>query len=180
MSPPPHAVLHDEAAIAARVHGLAAAIRRDLPGDSLLVVGVLTGSFVFTADLARELVRQGIEPRIELVWASLYDADGRPGERVRLLRDLEADPAGRAVLLVDDILDTGRTLALLRDRIAARGPAWLRTCVLLDKPGPRLAPVEADYAGFEAPDAWVFGYGMDTEGEGRALPYLAVQRHHAD
>lgn len=180
MSLPPHDVLHDEAAIAARVQGLASAIRRDVPGEALIVVGVLTGAFVFTADLARRLAALGVDVRVELVWASLYEADARPGERVRLIRDLACEPRGKAVLVVDDILDSGRTLALVRDRIEARGPSWLKTCVLLDKPGHRLAAIRADYAGFEAPDAWVFGYGMDTEGEGRGLPYLAVLSHHGD
>lgn len=180
---PPHEILFDEAALAARIRALARDIRREAPSDDLVVVGILQGSVVFVADLARELARLGMNPRLELVWTSLYEADGRSRPEPLLLRDLPEGPGGpegRAVLLVDDILDSGRTLAFLRDRIASRRPAWLRTCVLLDKPSGRSEPVEADFRGFLAPDAWVFGYGLDTDGEGRALPYLAARSHLRD
>ena len=177
---PPCRVLHGEAAIRQRLRSLASEIHRELPEDSFLLVGVLTGSFVFVADLARELSRLGCDPRIELAWTALYDSDGKPNAEVRLVRDLQSDPAGRPVLLVDDILDTGRTLSMLRDRITARGPSWLRTCVLLDKPGRPAGAIQPDFWGFHAPSEWVFGYGLDTEGEGRALPDLVCRSHHGD
>lgn len=173
---PSHRILFDEETIARRVKALAEQVRRDAPREDLLVIGVLLGSQVFVTDLARELARQGLNPRLEMVWTSLYEADGRARETPRLVRDLPegaGDPAGRPVLLVDDILDSGRTLAFLRDRIASRGPSWLRTCVLLDKPSGRKVPIRADYRVFDAPEGWIFGYGLDTDGEGRALPYLA-------
>jgi hypoxanthine phosphoribosyltransferase len=172
---PPHRMLADEASIARRVDELAGEIAAALPeGLDLVVVGVLTGGFVFTADLSRALVRHGKSPRVELAWASLYGPGNVAGERVQLIKDLPADIEGRAVLLVDDILDTGRTLALLRDRVAALRPAWLRTCLLLDKPGHRIEAITADFRGFYAPEGWIFGYGLDHDGDHRGLPFLAV------
>jgi hypoxanthine phosphoribosyltransferase len=167
---PPHRVLVPEEVLAARVRELAGEVARALPEPEFVLAGVLTGSFVFVADLARELSRFGAEPRVELAWTALYNADGMPGADVRLVRDLATDVRGRPVLLVDDILDTGRTLGMLKGLLSERGPSWLRTCVLLEKGSGR-----ADFAGFPAPGGWVFGYGLDTEGEGRGLPYLAVK-----
>jgi hypoxanthine phosphoribosyltransferase len=170
---PPHRVLHDETALADCVRRLAREVRADAGEEPFVLVGVLTGSFVFVADLARELSRLGAHPQVEMAWMSAYDADGRPAAEIACVRDVAVDVAGRGVLLVDDIADSGRTLRALGARLQARGPAWLRTCVLLGKRG-----CAVDYAGFEAPEGWVFGYGMDTEGEGRALPWLAVRTHH--
>ncbi len=172
---PVHRVLHDESAIAARVLALAAAIRRDIPDDDLVLVGVLRGGLVFTADMARALTRLGASPRVELAWLSLYEADGAPRSAPRIVHEPRLDLRGRTVVVLDDILDTGRTLLALRTRLLAWQPADLRICVLLDKPSGRTEAIQADYVGFEAPDAWVFGYGLDTEGEGRGLPYLAVR-----
>ena len=93
---------------------------------------------------------------------------------MKLYKDTTLDITARAVLLVDDILDTGRSLSLARDLVRAKGPSWLRTCVLLDKPSQRAAPIKADYVGFEIPDVWVIGFGLDAAGEGRALPYVAA------
>ena len=93
---------------------------------------------------------------------------------MKLYKDTTLDITVRAVLLVDDILDTGRSLSLARDLVGAKGPIWLRTCVLLDKPSRRAVPIKADYVGFEVPDVWVIGYGLDADGKGRALPYVAA------
>jgi len=93
---------------------------------------------------------------------------------VTIGKDVTLDVSGQSVLLVDDILDTGRSLSLGRDHLAARGPMWLRTCVLLDKPSRRAVPIKADYVGFNVPDVWVIGYGLDAAGKGRALPYVAA------
>ena len=169
---PPHDVLVDESTLAARVRELACEIETRLPGRDVLLVGVLTGSFVFVADLSRELARLGTDVRVELAWTSLYEGDGRPGGEVRLVRDIASDARGRSVLLVDDVLDSGRTLAFLKERLADREPAWLATCVLLAH---RRSAHAADFVGFEAPDGWVFGYGMDTEGDGRALPHVCLR-----
>jgi hypoxanthine phosphoribosyltransferase len=105
---------------------------------------------------------------------SHYGATTQSSGLAKLVKDTALNVAGRPVLLVDDILDTGRSLSLARDRLAASGPAWLRTCVLLDKPCRREVSIKADYVGFEVPDVWVIGYGLDADGEGRALPYVAA------
>ena len=94
--------------------------------------------------------------------------------QVDILKDVVLDVRDRPVLIVEDILDSGHTLKLVRDRMAARGPAWLKTCVLLDKPMCREMEIEADYVGFDVPDVWVVGYGLDAGGEGRGLPFVAV------
>jgi hypoxanthine phosphoribosyltransferase len=169
-----HRVLFDEEAIAARVGQLARAIASDLPSAAPLMIGLLTGAFVFLADLVRAIGRLGVEPLVDLMAVSHYGAaTASPGE-ARVLKDTSLDLAGRAVLIVDDILDTGVTLRVVRDLLAARDPAWLRSCVFLDKPDRRLVPIRADYVGFEVPDVWIIGYGLDAGGEGRALPYVAA------
>ena len=169
-----HRVLFDEAAIAARVDQLAEAIVSDLPCSAPFMIGLLTGGFVFLADLVRALGRLGVEPLVDFIAVSHYGATTESSDLVKIVNDVTLDVSGQSVLLVDDILDTGRTLTFVRDRIAARGPVWLHTCVLLDKPSRRAVPIKADYVGFEVPDLWVIGYGLDAGGEGRAFPYVAA------
>jgi hypoxanthine phosphoribosyltransferase len=156
------------------VEQLAAAISKDLPDPAPLVIGLLTGSFIFLADLVRALARLNVEPRIDFMAVSHYGAATESSGQVKLYKDTTLDITARAVLLVDDILDTGRSLSLARDRLAVRGPIWLRTCILLDKPSRRAVPIKADYVGFDVPDVWVIGYGLDAGGPGRALPYVAA------
>ena len=153
---------------------LAREIAKDLPVPAPLIVGILTGSFIFLADLVRALARLNVEPRIDFMAVSHYEVATESSGQVELYKDTTLDITARAVLLVDDILDTGRSLSLARDHLAARGPSWLRTCVLLDKPSRRALPIKADYIGFEVPDVWVIGYGLDAAGDGRALPYVAA------
>ncbi len=169
-----HRVLFSEADIAARLGELAQAIQRDLPCSDPIIVGLLTGSFVFVADLARAAARLGLEPQFDFVATSHYGATITSTGTVAILKDVALDVRSRAVLLVDDILDSGRTLLLIREHLAARAPAWLRTCVLLDKPSRRVVEIKADYVGFEVPDDWIIGYGLDAGGQGRALPYVAA------
>jgi hypoxanthine phosphoribosyltransferase len=166
-------VVVEEAAIRRRLEELALSIRRDLPDDEPLLVGVLDGAYVLVADLARALFRCGVRPRVHFVRTAHYGEGREPSGRVETVRDLEVDPRGRAVLLVDDVLDTGRSLAHLRERLSRRGPAWLKTCVLLDKPGRRAQDIEADWVGFRIADAWVVGYGLDDAGAWRELPFVA-------
>ena len=153
---------------------LAAAISKDLPDPAPLVIGLLTGSFIFIADLVRAMSRLNVHPRVDFMAVSHYGATTEPSRLVKIVKDVTLDVSGHSVLLVDDILDTGRSLSLARDRLAARSPTWLRTCVLLDKPSRRTVPINADYVGLEIPDVWVIGYGLDADGEGRALPYVAA------
>lgn len=169
-----HHVLFDETTIARRVEQLAQAIASDLPSPSPSMIGLLTGSFVFLADLVRALARLGVEPQVDFMAVSQYGLATESGGVVQIRKDISLDLTARPVLLVDDILDSGRTLSLVRDRLVARGPSWLRTCVFLDKPSRRVIPISADYIGFEVPDVWIIGYGLDAGGEGRALPYIAT------
>jgi len=118
--------------------------------------------------------RLNVHPRVDFMAVSHYGAATESSGQVKLYKDTTLDITARAVLLVDDILDTGRSLSLARDLVRAKGPIWLRTCVLLDKPSRRAVPINADYVGFEIPDVWVIGFGLDAAGEGRALPYVAA------
>jgi len=169
-----HHVLFDEMTIARRVEQLAQAIASDLPSPAPNMIGLLTGSFVFLADLVRALARLGVEPQVDFMAVSHYGLATESGGVVQIRKDISLDLTARPVLLVDDILDSGRTLSLVRDRLVERGPSWLRTCVFLDKPSRRVVPISADYIGFEVPDVWIIGYGLDAGGEGRALPYVAA------
>ncbi len=174
-----HRVLFSEDDIAARVNELARAIKADLRSSDPIIIGLLTGSFVFIADLARAAARLGLEPQFDFLATSHYGATTISKGKVEILKDLALDVRGRAVLLVDDILDSGRTLLLVREHLAAQGPVWLRTCVLLDKPSRRIVEIKADYVGFEVPDDWIIGYGLDAAGQGRALPYIAAVEEEA-
>lgn len=168
-----HRVLFDEKAIAARVEELAQTIAKGLPEPTPVMIGLLTGAFIFLADLFRALGRLGVEPQVDFMAVSHYGHSMQSSGLVQIHKDSALDLKGRPVLLVDDILDSGRTLRMVRDHLAARDPSWLRTCVLLDKPGRRQVAISADYIGFEVPNVWIIGYGLDARGEGRALPYVA-------
>lgn len=169
-----HRVLVDEAAIAARVGELAEDIRRDRPHLPLAIVGLLTGSFVFVADLARMLTRLGAEVEVDFIRVSHYAATTDPSRPVEMSREPLLRLAGKAVLLVDDIVDSGVSLLAVREYVERQRPAWLRTCAMLDKPERRTVPFDLDYRGFVVPDRWLIGYGLDLAGEGRGLPYVAV------
>jgi len=164
-------VIFSEGAIAERIDTMAASIAR-AGLDNLVVIAVLKGSFVFAADLIRALHRAGLSPQIEFISLSSYrDATTSSGQ-VEILRDFETDVTGRDVLIVDDILESGRTLAYAKDLIAARGARRVLTCVLLDKPVPRAADIGADYSAFQCPDVFVVGYGMDLAHRFRELPFV--------
>ena len=166
-------VLYDEAAIARRNEEMAAAIAASNPKD-LLVVAVLKGSFMFAADLIRAMHRVGLAPQVEFVHLSSYRTGTVSAGQVEILRDVQSDVRGRDVLLVDDILESGRTLAFAKDLLAARGAGKVSTAVLLEKPGKRAVNIKADYVGFECPDYFVVGYGMDVAHSYRQLPYVGV------
>ncbi len=162
-----------ETDIADRITGLARDIAGTV-GKNVLVVVILKGSFVFAADLVRALERAGMEPQVDFMTLSSYGAGTASSGTVSLVRDISEDVAGRDVLIVDDILESGRTLAHARDLIRARGAANVKTCLLLDKSGKRRVPIEADYRGFEIGDRFVVGYGLDYAHYFRGLPYIAV------
>ncbi|HJQ65810.1 MAG TPA: hypoxanthine phosphoribosyltransferase [Gemmatimonadales bacterium] len=165
-------VLISEAEIATRVEALARQISADYAGvDDLLLVGVLRGAFIFLADLSRRLT---IPCRVDFMALSRYEHGAIASGAVRLIMDLRVEVAGHHVLLVEDIVDSGETLAYLRRTLEARGPASLKTCALTRKPE-RLPPdVVVDYVGFDIPDRWVVGYGLDYDNRFRTLPYIGV------
>lgn len=167
-------ILLDEATIQARVQELADQISADYAGvrnEDLLLIGVLKGSFIFLSDLARRL---SVPHRVDFIALSSYAEKAEATGAVRMIMDTRADVAGRHVLIVEDILDTGYTLSYLQRMFGARQPASLRTCVLLSKPERRVVEVPVDYLGFEIPDVWVVGYGLDFADRFRTLPYIGA------
>ena len=165
-------VLFDEAAVARRVEELAAAVAARLP-ERFTVVGLLKGSFVFVADLVRALHRTGCAPRIEFMRVSSYGSDTKSSGIVSLMGDAPPGVRGEPVLLVDDIQDTGRTLAFTRGLLLERGAKRVWTCTLLDKPSRReVEGGEVDFVGFTIPDVFVVGYGIDYAERYRYLPFI--------
>ena len=169
----PLAVLIDAQRIAARNAELGATVRRWYPPDrTLTMVGVLKGSFLFLADLVRH-----VEGPVECEFLGVSSYVGtRSSGAVQITQDLRIDLAGRDVVLVEDIVDTGLTLDYLVRALSARNPASLRVVSLLDKPSRRQVPVSVDLVGFEIPDLFVVGYGLDLDQKFRNLPYLGVFR----
>jgi hypoxanthine phosphoribosyltransferase len=164
-------VLISQEQIDRRVDELAAQISRDYAdAGELVLVGVLKGAFIFLADLSRRLT---VERRIEFIALSSY-RDGAVSGAVRLLMDLRTPVQGRHVLIVEDIVDSAHTLEYLVDMLQARGPASLRCCALVRKQKPPEAQVDVDYLGFEIPDRWVVGYGLDYRERHRTLPYIGL------
>ncbi len=160
--------------IAARIERLASEIEEEFAGtDKLVVVGLLRGSFVFIADLVREL---DLPVEVDFIETSSYGNAMESSREVRILKDLRGDIAGRDVLVVEDIVDTGHTLAHVLTLLKSRNPRKLRTIALLDKPSRREAPITADWTGFEIPDEFVVGYGIDYAQRNRNLPYIGKIR----
>lgn len=160
-----------EGELAARVAELGRAIARDYARENPVLVGVLLGAVPFVADLMRGLP---IDLTLDFVRASSYGSATSSSGTVRILADLTVDIADRHVLIVDDIVDTGLTLAALKRTLEARRPRSVRTCVLLDKTGRRETEVVIDYVGFTIPNVFVVGYGLDHDGLYRNLPHVAV------
>lgn len=161
-------------AIAARVAVLAGEIDAFFAGtERLVVIGLLRGAFVFVADLARRLT---VPVEIDFMEVSSYGDATESSREVRVLKDLRAGIEGRDVLLVEDIVDTGATLAAVMALLRARGPARLETCALLDKPSRRETAIAARWVGFEIPDAFVVGYGIDYAQRHRNRPGLGTVR----
>lgn len=167
------ALLFGEAEIAARVAALAVEIAAAIPGD-FTVVGLLKGSFVFVADLVRALDRVERHPRVEFIRLSSYGHGKESAGEVRLIGELPRDLEGRAVLVVDDVVDTGRSLRHARELLAAQGAARVWTCALVDKPARREVEIDADFVGFEVGDRFVVGYGIDYAEQYRHLPYIGA------
>src|SRR5262245_13041384 len=164
-------VIFTPEAITRRLDAIAREIRED-GLDNLIVVAVLKGSFVFAADLIRALHSVGLAPEVDFMTLSSYRKARISSGQVSILRDMDLDVRGRNVLIVDDVLDSGRTLAFAKDLIAARGAASIRTCVLLDKKLPRAVNLQPDFCAFQCPDEFVVGYGMDVAHRYRELPFV--------
>lgn len=161
-------------AIAARVETLAAQITTHFRGcDKLVVVGLLRGSFVFIADLVREI---DLPVEVDFLEASSYGDEMHSSKEVRILKDLRGEIAGRDVLVVEDIVDTGFTLHHVTKLLRSREPARLEVCALLDKPSRREVAMKATWTGFEIPDEFVVGYGIDYAQRNRNLPYIGKVR----
>lgn len=164
-------ILITEEQIRNRVRELGEQISRDYEGRFPVVVGILKGAIMFLADLAREMT---IPAAFDFMAVSSYGASTRTSGIQRILKDLDESIEGRHVLLVEDIVDTGLTLAYLEEYLKARNPASLKICVLLDKPSRRVKEVAIAYRGFEIPDEFVVGYGLDYAEKYRNLPFISV------
>ena len=164
--------LYDAAQIARRNEEMAAQIAAG-PTKDLLVIAVLKGSFIFAADLTRALHAAGLAPEVEFITLSSYGA-GTVSQGVRVIKDIDSDVHGRDILLIDDILESGRTLSYAKELMYERGARNVTIAVLLDKREKRMTDLEADYVGFECPDHFVVGYGMDVAYAFRELPFVGV------
>jgi hypoxanthine phosphoribosyltransferase len=166
-------VLFTEAQIQARVDELVKAMAGECRSDDFVMIGILRGSFIFLADLVRDLYQHDYHPRIDFITLESYGAGTESSGDVHIAKDIRMDVKGADVLLVDDILDTGRTLAFATAHLLDKGARTVKTCALLDKPSRRTVPVEADYVGFRIEDSFVVGYGLDYDSHYRELPYIA-------
>ena len=165
-------VLISEQTIDAKISELAGRISSDYAGvEDLVMVGVLKGSFIFLSDLARRLT---IPRSVDFMALSTYGDGTETNGAVRMIMDLRRNIAGHHVLVVEDIVDTGYTISYLLRALATRHPASLKTCVLVHKPERRQVHAQIDYLGFEIPDVWVVGFGLDWAERYRTLPYIGV------
>jgi hypoxanthine phosphoribosyltransferase len=163
-------VLINDKQIARRIRELAVEIERDFKGREMVVVSLLNGTVMFLADLIRHL---SLPLRLDFIGVSSYGLSTESGDLV-FTKELRLDVRGRDVLLVDDILDTGRTLRNVLARLRPLKPRRIKTCVLLDKTARRVEDVRADYVGFEIPDVFVVGYGLDHAERYRNLPFVGI------
>ncbi|MEX2047440.1 MAG: hypoxanthine phosphoribosyltransferase [Chloroflexota bacterium] len=164
-------VLIDEQAIAAKVRELGRAIADDYRGKDLVLVSILKGALPFLADLMRQMP---IRLALDFLEVSSYGEATTSSGVVRILKDLAKPIEGREVVVVEDILDTGKTLAYVIEHLYSKHPASVRLCTLLDKPARRIVPIRIDYRGFEIPDKFVVGYGLDYAEWYRNLPFIGV------
>ena len=164
-------ILVDEATVKKRIQELGAEITQDYAGKSLLLVGVLKGAVVFLSELAQRIK---LPATFDFMAVSSYGSSTESSGVVRILKDLDESLEGKNVLIVEDIIDTGLTLEYLYRHLKSRHPASLNICTLLDKPSRRQVEVPVKYVGFQIPDYFVVGYGLDYDEKYRNLPYIAV------
>lgn len=163
--------LIDEKAINERINEMAAQISKDYEGKTLHLIGILKGGVFFLTELAKRIT---VPLTIDFMSVSSYGNEQVSSGRVRILKDLDEPLADREVLIVEDIIDSGRTLSYLLDTLQVRKPASIKLCTLLDKPSRREIEVEVSYVGFTIPDEFVLGYGLDYAQFYRNLPYIGV------
>lgn len=164
-------VVIDEATIQRRVHELGTQIAKDYAGKNPIMVGILKGACLFHADLIRATP---IGAYMDFIAVGSYGSATKSSGEVRILKDLDESPEGKDVILVEDILDTGLTLNYLIAYLKSRHPRSIKVATLLSKPARRMVDVQVDYVGFEIPDRFVIGYGLDYAQRYRNLPYIAV------
>jgi len=170
-------ILIDSDRIQSRVAELARLIEKDYEDRPLTIIGVMTGSLMLLADLARSI---RIPSRVGVIQAGSYRGKSTDAGALLINDMFIPDVSGRDVIILDDILDTGHTLSALCDLIAQRGPASIRTAVLLRKIGRQIVPFEPDYVGFEIPNRFVVGYGLDFDDDFRHLPYIGILSDNLD
>jgi hypoxanthine phosphoribosyltransferase len=164
-------ILLSRAQIAARVAELGQRITRDFAGQSILLIGVLKGACLFLGDLARQIQ---LDATFDFIAVKSYGTQKQSTGEVQLIKDVTTPIQNQNVILVEDILDTGLTMTFLKKMLMTRQPNMLKTATLLDKPSRRVLPIEADYVGFEIPDKFVIGYGLDYAERYRNLPDICV------
>lgn len=165
--------LFDEHDIASRIDEVARRAVARLPND-FVIVGLLVGSFVFVADFIRALYRAGCNPSVEFIRLASYGIGRQSSGNLRVIGETELDLAGRAVLLIDDIVDTGRTLLYARNLLLEKKAASVLSCALIDKPNRREVAIDPDFVGFTAPDVFIVGYGIDYAHQYRHLPFIGM------
>lgn len=164
-------ILLSEQQIADKVKQLGAQISKDYEGKDPIIISVLKGSFIFMADLVRAI---DVPCTVDFMSVSSYGAGTTSSGEVKIVKDFDQSIEGRHIIIVEDILDSGRTLSYLIQTLKARGAASIALCTFLDKPERRVIPVEVDYRGFQIPDAYIVGYGLDYDQRYRNLPYVGV------
>lgn len=164
-------ILLTQQQIKQKVAELAAQIQKDYLGKEIVLVSVLKGSFVFTADLVRQL---DLPVNIQFIVASSYGSQTTSCGKLKILYDLQTDLTDKTVLILEDIIDSGVTLSNLKRLFLSRGAHEVKICALLNKPSRRKADIEIDYYGFEIPDVFIVGYGLDYAEKYRSLPYIGI------
>ena len=167
-------VLITEEQLHARTKALAQEMRQDCSTPGFVLVGILRGSFMFLADLVRELHWAGAQPRMDFMTLESYGGGTTSGGVPRITKDVHLDMEDSEVVLVDDILDSGRTLTFAKKHLLNKGARSVKTCVLLDKPSRRVANISADHVGFTIEDKFVVGYGLDYDSHYRQLPFISL------
>ena len=166
--------LISERRIKSRIKELVKEIAEESQGKELFVIGILKGSFIFLSDLLRLFYLYDMHPSLGFITIESYGSGKVSSGKLKMLKDITTDIENKWVLIVDDILDTGRTLAFTKEYFQEKNPVAIKTCVFLDKPERRVNEFKADYVGFEIPDKFVVGYGMDYDNLFRELPYIAT------